>query len=410
MIAENNKQSGESLTAPGKIHIGRQPIYDWAMELVGYELFHRQQSESPATDTDLATTQVLVNAFMEFGLEELVGSAPAHINITQAFCRGDYPLPPPPEQVVLEVSNRIEPTREVVQGLGRLKADGYVIALERFEFSETSLQLLDYADIVSIDIAHTDAQQLPDIVRRLQGYPIRLMAKRIDDPEQLERCKELGFDLFQGNALGETQTLSTRPLPNNRPGLVHLLNRIEDPKSHVSELEELLRRDITLSYRLLRYVNCATFSLRRELDSVQQVIMQVGLVNIKDWLRLMLISRVDHATPRSLITTALTRARMCELMAAEHNFPRTFTEQAFTTGLFSMLDKVLEIDMADIIDMLPLAYPIKETLLDGSGELGELLAQATGCEKGGDDQDDPQRLQHYIGAAKWAEEASSLFF
>jgi len=398
------------------IYIGRQPIYDKQLNLAAFELLYRDNSNNSAnfSDGDYASSQVIINAFMEIGLENLVGSSPAYINLTRGFFNGDQPLPLAREQVVLEFLEDIEPDQTIIDGLIRLRKQGYKIALDDYVYSESHHELLDHADIIKIDVGHTPPDILEKELALFKQRNITLLAEKVETQEMYAQCKALGFDYFQGYFFCKPLIIKGKQLPSNRIAIMNLLAEVQDPEVQITSLEERISNNVTLSYRLLRYINCATFALRREVESVHQAIVLLGMQNIKNWLSLMLMAKGGNDKPHSLMTTALLRGRMCETIAAERS--DMVREQAFTIGLLSVLDALMDQPMEDLLDNIPLSSEIKMALLDHDGQLGVLLASVLAYE-----QHNTEALQqlnvdidhfrkHYLNAIPWADETSQTLY
>ncbi|MDN5849627.1 MAG: HDOD domain-containing protein [Nitrococcus sp.] len=396
------------------LFIGRQPIVDRSQRVVAYELLYRAGDENRARfdDRDLASSQVLVSTFMELGLEQIVGSQRAFINLTRPFLTGSIILPMSPEQVALEVSEDIDPDAEVVAGLHRYRKDGFRIVLDNFAWRPGTEPLLALADIVKLDVLALPPEALEAYVRRLRARGLEVVAVRVETAEMFERCLALGCEYFQGYFICRPNVVRGRSLPADRARVVNLLAHIEDPALSLDELERLIVQDVTLSYRLLRYVNCATFARRREINSMQEAIVLLGRRTIRDWASLMLYSGIDTAKPPELLKTGLIRARMCERLAERIDGVNPAT--AFTAGLFSTLDAMLDQPMEELLDSVPLSVNLKLALLGGEGPLGELLARALDYERAQWDAlrsrgvDVSVHTAIYLDAVRWAEENGEL--
>lgn len=396
------------------LFIGRQPIVDRNQEVVAYELLYRAGNENHARfeDGDLASSQVLVSTFMELGLERIVGSLPAYINLTRPFLTGELPLPMSPEQVALEVLEDIPVDAELMAGLRRYRRAGYPIVLDDFTWRHDTEPLLAIADVVKLDVLTLAPETLTEYVRRLRERRIAIVAERVETPEMFERCHALGCEYFQGYFLFRPHIVRGRSLPTNRAAVIGLLSRIEDPSAPLEELERLIVQDVTLSYRLLRYVNSATFAQRREIESIREAILLLGSRTIRNWASLILYAGIDTPKPPELLKTALIRARMSERLA-EH-FGALDPATAFTAGLLSTIDAVLDQPMDELLDAVPLSAALKLALLNHEGPLGELLARTIDYERAHWESlrsravDVPVHTDIYLNAVRWAEENSEL--
>lgn len=399
------------------IFIGRQAIYDRKLHVFAYELLYRHCADNKAVivNGDHATSQIITSLFIELGLENIVGSKPAFINITGDFFLGDYPLAMSPEQVVLELLENIEPSNEIIAGARRLTEHGFRIALDDYLLKQKTRPLLELASYVKLDILQMSEQELNHTVTELRHHPsIRLIAEKVETPEQYKYCRELGFDYFQGYFFARPDVIKTHTTIINHAVVFNLLAQLRNPDITMPELEHLIAHDAVLSYRLLRYINSASFALRREIDSIQQALMLLGLDAVRKWSTLLLLAQASAHKPPELMTLALIRARMCELLAITHE--GIDFNQAFTVGLFSLLDAMLDQDMASLLDQLPLSMSVKLALLNHDGPLGNLLHMVINYERGQWDglvlhEDMSISYQSaYLAAVSWADSSTQLLY
>jgi len=389
------------------IFIGRQPIYDRRLGVYGYELLFRatDMNRAAISDGDKATSDVIINTFLEIGLDSIVGNRLAFINLTRSFFVNEHAISLPKERVVLELLEDIEADDEVVTGVKRLSDQGYAIALDDFIYHESLRPLVQLADIIKIDIMALDKDEVRDHVRALREHPPRLLAEKVETQEEFDYCMELGFDYFQGYFLAQPKVIRGRRLPNNRLAILKLLSRLQDPDISPQQLEDLIARDIAFSYRILRYVNSASFALPRTIESIQEAVVILGLQSIKSWTTLLAISQVDNK-PAELVVTAMVRAKMAEELARAKNAERP--DSFFTVGLFSALDALMDNSMEEILTQLPLADHISDALLHRTGVHGEVLSCVLAYERGQWDRIQPSLLNRsrirdcYLTAVQWA--------
>lgn len=397
------------------IFIARQPIYDRRLEVLGYELLFRARDTEVAeiAHPEQASMRVIVNSFLDFGIDRLVGSALAFINVPGPLVIDDSLLPMFHEQTVLELLEDVEPTPAVLDGLGRLKARGFRIALDDFAWRPAARPLLELADYIKVDLLAPGGLSLAEQVVRLREYPARLLAEKVETAEQYRACCELGFDGYQGHYFSRPQTLSDRTPPANRMVVLNLLSRLADPELGIGELERALAADAVLSYKLLRYVNSAAFARRREVESIKDAIVLAGLDAVQTWAALMLLGSIDSRKPRELIKLAMIRARMCERLA---DASPALGPQAFIAGLFSVLDALMDVPMTVLLDSLALRAPIRFALLAHEGELGEVLQQVLWYEAGewgpliAAGADHGRLVAAYLEAVRWTDENVSRMF
>ena len=394
------------------IYVARQPIFDRKMDLFGYELLYRDADVDFAnvSDPDLASSQLIINTFIDIGMENLVGSAKAFINLPRTFIVENQLLPMTSEQVALEVLETVAPDKSVMQGLHDLAQRGYLIALDDFVYDVSLEPMLELANMVKIDIKNRSEAELKQQLDTIKKFNVKLIAEKVETQAQYDLSRELGFDYFQGFYFCRPNVVSGKRIPVNKAVVFQLIEKLQDPEISMDDLEKILVQDVTLSYKLLRYINSASFALRQEIDSVKQALIIIGTQTMKNWATLIILSNLNNDKPYELIRTALVRAKMAELLAEKTG--RADKSQMFTVGLFSLLDALMDIPMIELLDTISLAAPIKMALLEKEDELGELLSLVIAYEQG----DWPVLKQgaidskiykeSYLGALRWADEAS----
>jgi EAL and modified HD-GYP domain-containing signal transduction protein len=388
-----------------KVFIARQPIFDPALSVVGYELLFRGANQNVAiiSDHDEATSTVVMNAFTEIGLDNVVGERRAWINVSRDFLLGGLARALPRGRVVLELLEDQQIDDALIESLEDHRAHGYEIALDDFAGDEAMLPVLPHVDIVKVDLFGRDAATVAGDYRRLARHDLTLLAEKVETREEYEHCLELGFDMFQGYFFCKPERMEARGVAPNKLSMLQLVAALQDPKIEIRQLETLVTRDVALSYRLLRYINSAFFGLRREVDSINRALMLLGIANIKRWATLSIFAGVDEK-PRELIETALVRGRFCEI-AGEGN-----KDQLFTLGLFSVVDALMDAPMEDVLASIPFPNEMREALIAHSGPRGELLAAALSFERGEFSPPTHKYGAAYIEAMAWATTAADELF
>ncbi len=389
--------------------LGRQPIFDQELGVMGYELLYRSNDSAGANflDGDQATSQVILNSVVEIGLQRLVGKHHAFINLTRTCILNHEILPPTNGRMVVEILEDVVVDDALLDSVQVLRDRGYLVALDDFVYHPHLQKLVDLADIIKIDLTTMDRDGLHEHVKLLKNQHVKLLAEKIETKDELSFCKKLGFDYFQGYFLCRPSNVQGKRLPANRLATLTLLSILQDPETTLEELETVIVKDVTLSYKLLRYINSAVFFGRREISSVRQAIIYLGRNAIKGWATLIALSGIDD-NPVALVVTALVRAKMCERLAAALGAPDR--DAAFTVGLFSALDALMDMPMDELVAALPLATDVNAALLALEGELGKLLTTALHYERGewqqldclGLDREDLTDI--YMHATEWADE------
>ncbi|MFT4823342.1 MAG: EAL and modified HD-GYP domain-containing signal transduction protein [Halioglobus sp.] len=355
------------------IFIGRQPIFDHNLNVYAYELLfrsHGNEDTADVTDGDRATSQVMLNTFADIGLDKLVGKHRAFINLTQFFLENPERVVIPPGQVVLEVLEDVKPDKQVIKTLTTLKAQGHTIALDDFIYSENLQPLVSLADIIKIDILALSRSEIRDHVAQFREKNIKLLAEKVETYDEFEFLKTLEFDYYQGYFFAKPTVIKGKGLESNQVSALRLVNKLSDPDLDVAELSAIIRTDVALSHKILKFINSPASGLRTKIDSIQRAVVFLGLSTIKNLASLIALTSSSRK-PNELIKLALVRARTCEQLARKSGRPKP--ESYFTIGLFSTLDAMLDLPFEKILKELPLSEELKLALLERQGHLGSAL-------------------------------------
>lgn len=382
VAANETKESQGKHAAKAEIArslIGRQPILDRGGRVRAYELLFRGDMPTAGGDFDgnYATASVIANALTEFDFEDVVGPHQAFINFTEELLQNDIALLLPKERVVLEILENVNVTKQLVKAAAVLADKGYHIALDDFVFAPQWEPLIVLAGTVKLDVMALSRAELEEHVKTLRRYDVRLLAEKVENAEEHAWLMDLGFDLFQGYYYAKPNIVSRTRIPQNHFAVVRLLTALNQKSSSIDDIEKLVSEDVSLSYRLLRYINSAFIALPRKVDSIRRAVIFFGIDMLRHWSSLLVMAGVE-SKPKVLMENALVRARMCERLAAQAGLPDT--ESFFTVGLFSILDSLLDTPMAVILEPLPLSPDIVDALTTGAGVYGEALRCVTSYE------------------------------
>jgi len=362
-----------------EIFIGRQAILDRSMRVYAYELLYREGNtrNAPQLDGDQASSQVILNAFMEIGLERIAGRQRVFINLTRSFLVDLPPILFEKDRVVLEVLEDVEIDERLIEGIAELASRGFTLALDDFEFQPKWDAFLPYIDIIKVEVPALDWDNIETLLQRLRRYDVRLLAEKVETESEYRRLLDLGFDYFQGYFFSRPHVIEGRRLSENQLVTLKLLARLNDPQVSVEELETLIGQDPGLLFKILRYLNSASLALPRKVKSIKQAVVYLGLQRLRAWASLIALSRVEHK-PQELFTTALVRAHTCAGLTTQTQPAES--ETAFTAGLLSILDLLLDQPISEITEQLPLSNPVREALHGHAGVMGQALRCALAFE------------------------------
>jgi len=386
--------------------IARQPIVDGDVRVVGYELLYRGRQSGPLAgfDGETATATVAINTLLDLGLTAVAGEHPVFVNLTRAFFERELYLALPSSRVVLEVLETVEPDQGMVALMRRARALGYRVALDDYVHSERMAPLVAEADIIKVEALDLTEREMFEVARALRRPGLTLLAEKIESRERFEIAREAGFELFQGWFYARPDLLRRRTLQADRATLLQVLAAIEDPDVDFDRIGELVEHNLALSHKLLRYVNSALFTLPQEVDSIRHACSMLGIERVRTCVLLLLLSEVDDK-PRELMFNALSRARLCQMLAPQE---RGEVEQSyFTVGLFSLLDAYLDRSLEELLEEIPLSEDVKRAILEHAGEPGAALEAAIACERADwsaleAGAVEPEQLQRmYVSALEW---------
>lgn len=392
--------------------VARQPIFDRYQHVFGYELLYRgpQDSES-AWNGNRASSSVLLELLSQGRGGELLGNGPekAFINLTRTLLGDLAKLPLEKEGMILEVLEDIQVDEDLLSVVTRLRNAGYKLALDDFVLSEENRPLIEFAEIIKVDIQLLSREELQAQAQDLRQYPVELLAEKVENHEERILCEQLGFKYFQGFFFARPETVKGGKLPPDRARVLQLMERIHDPEVELADLTNIITHDVALSHSILRLINSAYFHTRTDIDSVQRAVTLLGLEGTRTWLTWTAMSRLGDK-PRELQTQGLLRARMtgrvAELLGEK-------ADRGFLVGLLSILDALMDRPLPQLLDQLPLTDTVRDALLEMSGPLGHALDLVLSYERGHweelqDSRVEPEQMSlAYLDAVSWAEKFAS---
>lgn len=386
--------------------VARQPIFDRNVNVRAYEILFRSsgQDEAQFSSADCATAEVGVNAVLDIGLDRLVGNHVAWINIPRnVLVNGLYEFFPP-ERVVLELLETIEADSEVLAAIERAKSLGFQIALDDFVLNGRTRALVPLADFVKLDVLASSDESIQGAMRELRAPGLRLLAEKVESHAAFQRMNSLGCELFQGYFFAQPQLLEGRKVPNNRMSLLRVVASLQDADASLEAIEDLIRGDVGLSYRLMRYVNSVGVGMLAPIHSLRHAIMTLGFERVRACVMVLMLSACDDK-PDELVTTSLVRARYCQLLCG---FTGLDPQRGFLVGLMSAIDAFLDRELEGIVLEMGFSEDIVSALVAHEGQLGLVLESAIACESAEQSRLGTMQMQSaalresYLDALSWS--------
>ena len=363
--------------------IARQPIVDSKHQLVAYELLFRHsanaQSARIESDVDAGIT-VISNTLCNMGTEWLLKGKLAFVNMEASMLMSSFSTLLPHDKVVIELLETVEVTQEVLDRLAELKASGYRFALDDFHYRPESEPLLPLANYVKLDVLAHSPADLAKMVKQVKRHPVKLVAEKVETLEQFRHCRELGFDYFQGYYFARPENMVAKIINPGHATVLQLLEKVREG-ADVKDLESLFKKDVALTFKLLRYINSAGFGLSCEVQSIRHAVSILGMQPLYRWLTLLLVTAGGSPTSPTLSRTAITRGRLCELLG-KHILSKGDQDNLFIVGVFSLLPAFLEMPMEQVLERVVITDKLADALMDRSGLYGPFLSLVEAVESG----------------------------
>jgi c-di-GMP-related signal transduction protein len=274
--------------------------------------------------------------------------------------------------VVGEILETVKPDEEVLAACRRLKKKGYRLALDDYEDGPEMEPFFELVDFVKIDFLLTSPEDRRRLGQKFHRLGIPLVAEKVETLDQFHGALAMGYQYFQGYFFCRPQTLSRRAVPRNRVTYLRILQMFSSSRIDLEELSRLIRQEVSLSYRLLRYLNSPAFPVVGEVRSIPQALSLLGESMSRKWLAVVCIASMAEDKPGELVKLSLSRASFCELLAGPLHLPGAANE-LFLLGLLSVMDALLDMPMAEILEKLPLDSRIKDALVGQPSDLSPVL-------------------------------------
>ena len=350
------------------VFVARQPIFDINRRIYAYELLFRSGESNgfPDIDGETATTSLLSSSFFTVGIDKVGAGKLVFINFTEDLLLNGTPQLFPPDKMIVEILEDVSPGPEVVTACQSLKDKGYSLALDDFVYSNKFDELLILSEIIKIDFRLTPVETLGEMIDTLKKYNCKLLAEKIETYDEFHQAKELGFDYFQGYFFSKPEVLKNKDLSSSQARMLRLISKINTEEFDVDSLSKLVSQDVSITYKLLKYINSSHFSRLQPLSSIQQAITFLGENGFKMFVSLIATSKLSEDKPGELIRTSIVRAKFLEQIGVEL---KKDGSELFLLGLFMSIDAMLDQSIENIISKMPLSDKLKAALVDRTGEL-----------------------------------------
>jgi c-di-GMP-related signal transduction protein len=394
------------------VYIARQPIFDPSNAIFGYELLFRQNDANHfiEMDDDVATAELIYNSFLVFGIDNITDGTMAFINFSKSLVESDFIELLPKARIVVEILERGKATTATCDACKKFRDMGYTLAVDDFILDEDNQPLLDLIDIVKVEFPSVSLENQAALIKKYKRR-VKFLAEKIETREEYAAAIKLGYDLFQGYFFSKPSMMNSKDIGFINTNLIRIIEELNLPNPSYKKISDIIQMDLGLSYKLLRLVNSAYISPRFEIKSIQQALNFLGTREMYQWISLMMLKDVHNPENSEIIKQSLVRGKLMSLLCYETNHDATMTEYFFT-GIFSLMDVILNKSLNDILKGLPLTDRVRQALLGEKNKLREMLEYVASYEKGEWEKlkDHPittainadRFLNLYVDALKWA--------
>jgi c-di-GMP-related signal transduction protein len=350
------------------VFLGRQPIFDRNKVVHGYELLYRPDFQPGAS----------LNAT---GVEELVSKKPAFVRITRERLISEAYVALPKTGTVIELLEIVEPDDEVMTACKALKSAGYTLALDDFAFDEKYRPLLELADILKVDFLASDAERRKWFSDNFGGKQLILLAEKVESHADFQQALDLGYTYFQGYFFCKPEVSQFTDLPTFKQNHLRFVQEVNATPIDFDRLEEVVKADMSLSTKLLRFLNSSSMGIANRITSIKQALTMLGEKPLRKWATLVALMSMGEDKTTELMTTSLVRARFCELIGGHAGLSDRDLD-LFLMGLFSTLDALLDQPISQLLSRIPLAPDVVAALLGANSPMGRVYALCLAIERG----------------------------
>ena len=344
-------------------YLARQPILDRDREVFAYELLFRDgiQNSCQIQNLEYASTSTLDTSFL-IGLEKITEGRRMFVNCPRDFLVQGYISLFPRDTVVAEILETVPPDEEVIEACQRLKQDGFLIALDDFVDDPKWAPIVALADFIKVDFRLTDRMEQRSLAARYARKGIRMLAEKVETPEEFSAGLQMGYSLFQGYFFCRPEIMQHHDLPAFKLAYLELLQAATAPEFNFEVLASKIKQEASLTFRLLRYLNSAAFGLRLEIRSIPHALSLLGERELRKWIAVVSVGVMADGKPGELMVVPLVRGRFCELLAPFAGMGDQ-TNDLFLLGLLSVMDAILDQPLETILAEMPVRQEIKQALL-----------------------------------------------
>lgn len=382
------------------ICIARQPVFDNKMQVYGYALLYEQNSNPHLTEQAEGPSgaELLYDSFFIIGIDDLTNGTNALIHFSKDLLETDIPISLPKQRIVVEVLEHDYSSAVSMEDCKKIKEKGFLLSLDGFILDDVNLSLLEISDLIKIDFTAATIETQAALIRKYKDK-VTFFADHIDTREDYKRAVEIGYSLFQGDFFSKPSFVNSKEIETLDMNLFNLVQELDSEEPNFSVISDIIEHDLGLSYKLLKFVNSAYIASWYKINSIPRATSYLGTRRLRQFLLLMMVKNLSNPENTELIRLSLVRGKLMSLIVQELGMKEAGSEYFFT-GLFSMIDVLLNREMEDILKELPLINQVKQALLGEPNDLKRMLDFVVCYEKAQWDQIDGRYPMDELGKGK----------
>ena len=363
-------------------YVARQPIFDSNKNVFGYELLFRNGEKNcfPDIEPDEATSKILADSHLSYGLDEVTDGKVSFINFHQNTLLRHFPTSLDPKTTVVEIVESVDVNEALIKACKQIRERGYKLAIDDYDHASHWTPFLDFVNIVKIEVGAHPIETLKEIITTLKRKNITLVVERVETIEEFEMHKELGFDYFQGYFLAKPQVIRHRKLGVSKLAMLDLLTESIKPALDTKKITSIFECDAALTFKLLRFINNPTINKSNSITSLRHAINYMGEREVKKFIALLALANLNESGQTELLAMSLVRAKFCEFVANKLNI-QDDPPFGYLTGLLSLMDAITSQSMETLSNKLPLNESVQSALLGKDGALCDCLRMAAAFER-----------------------------
>lgn len=364
------------------VFIARQPIFDSSKNLIAYELLYRDSEGASSfgnVDGSYATSVLISDAITVFGLDSLTNGRPAFVNFTKKLIMNDFAYLCNPDEIIIEIVEDTLIDDVFITKVRELKEAGYKIAIDDYIGDESFDILIEYADIIKVDILGMPFKKREEISKQIAVTGKILLAEKVETSEDYEHAMLNNYTLFQGYYLQKPKTMSKKSIHISPGSYVELIRELSKADPDFNVLTDGVRKNVGLTYKLLQHINTLRYFRYFRVKSIRMALVTLGLDEVRRWILLMMAKDMGRPDNDELIKMAFIRGIFSERISLKTRHKHRSNE-AFIMGMFSLMDAVAETELKVVLRDMPLEKDVIEAILGKDCDIGHILELAKAFE------------------------------